>query len=100
MQRCKDHIGGHPPSVSMYRVSPYFRIVLLITQNQSLHLHIDDRIRLIPISMVQVQFWRGEDWIFVDENKIPVTAPPDLHWHHSYDYQMNLIFNAEVQGSY
>jgi len=63
----------------MYRVNPYFRIVLLMTQNQSLHLYIDDRIRLIPISMEPVQFWRCEDWNFVDENKNPVTAPPDLH---------------------
>jgi len=66
----------------MYRVSPYFRIVLLIARNKSLHLCIDDRVRLIPISMEQVQFWWCEDWNFVDENKIPVTTPPDLHWNH------------------
>ena len=93
IRRCKDHIGGHPPSVSMYRVNPYFRIVLLITQNQSLHLHIDDRIRLIPISMEPVQFWQCEDWNFVYENKNPLTAPPDLHRCHWYGYQMNLNLN-------
>jgi len=50
--------------------------------------------------MKPVQFWWCEDWIFVDENKNPVTAPPDLHRNFWYGYQMNPIINIEVQGLY
>ncbi len=100
MLRCKDYFGSHPLSVSTHRVNPYFRIVVHMTQSQSLHLRIDDRVWLIPISMKPVQFWRCEDWIFVDENKIPVTAPPDLHRHHLYGYHINSIINMEVQGPF
>ena len=96
--RCKDHIGSQPPSVLMCRVNPYFRTMLLMAHNQSLHLHIDDRIHVIPISMVPVQFWWCEDWNFVDENKSPVTAPPDLHRNHWHGYHMNFTINTEVQG--
>ena len=67
--------------------TPYFSMVIFMPQNQSSHLCIDDRIHMIPISMVPVQFWQCEDWIFIDENKNPVTAPPDLDWHHWYGYQ-------------
>jgi len=49
----------------MYRVNPYFRTMLLMTRNQSLHLRIDDMVRLIPISMRPAQLWRCEDWIFL-----------------------------------
>src|SRR5258706_11568271 len=84
----------------MYRVNPYFRTMLLMTQNQSLHLRIDDMVRLIPISMRPTQLWRCEDWIFDDENKNPVTAPPDLHQCHWCGFQMNCILNSEVQGLY
>src|SRR5258706_5075492 len=100
MWRCKDYIGSPPPSVSMYRVNPYLRTMLLITQNQFLHLRIDYRIRLIPISMRPVHFWRCEDWIFDDENKNTVTAPPDLHQCHWCGDQINCILNLEVQGLY
>ena len=37
---------------------------------QSLHLHIDDSIKLISISTLPVQIWRCEDWIFVVKTKI------------------------------
>jgi len=100
IRRYKDHIGGHPPSVSIYSLSPYFRTVFIMTQNQSLHLCIDDRILWIPISMKPVQLWWCEDWIFVDENKNLVTAPPDLRRCHWYGYQMDRILNMEVQGPY
>ena len=38
---------------------------MLITRNQSLHLHIDYRTPSILLSMKPVQFWRCEDWIFL-----------------------------------
>ena len=98
--RCKDYYGGYPLSISIYRVNPYFKVILLMTWNQSLHLRIDYWIILIPIPMKPVQFWRCKNWIFVDENKNPVTAPPGLHQHHWYGYQMNCIINLEVQGPY
>src|SRR5258706_11534467 len=96
----KWNIVGFPQSVSIYRVSPYFRTVFPMTQNQSLHLHIDDTILCIPISMRPVQLWWCEDWIFADENKSLVTAPPDLRRCHWYGYQMDRIPNMEVQGPY
>ena len=65
IKRCKDHIGGHPPSVSMYRVNPYFENDVLRAPNQSLHLRIDDRTPLVFISGLPVSIWRCEDWIFI-----------------------------------
>ena len=50
--------------------------------------------------MKPVQFWWCEDWIFADENKNLVTAPPDLRRCHWYGYQMDRILNMEVQGPY
>ena len=73
--RCKYHYGSHPPSASTYRGNPYFEMTFFMTWNQSLHLCIDDRIWLIPISMGPVWFWQCEDWIFDNGNKNPVTAP-------------------------
>jgi len=35
-----------------------------MAQIQSLHLCIDDRILLIPISILPVQIWQCKDWIF------------------------------------
>src|SRR5258706_3109601 len=84
----------------MCRGKPLFQNNVVMAQNQSFHLRIDNRIRLIPISMDPVQFWQCEDWIFDDENKNPVTAPPDLHQCHWCGYQMNYILNSEVQGLY
>src|SRR5258706_11195969 len=75
-------------------------MVFSIIQNWSLHLRIGDRIQLIPISMTPLQVWWCKNWIFVDENKNPVTAPPYLHWNHWYGYQMKRIINSEVQGLY
>ena len=36
-----------------------------MAQNQSLHLHIDDGTRMVPISMLPVPIWRCEDRIFL-----------------------------------
>src|SRR5258706_7795496 len=77
-----------------------FQNNIIMASNQSLHLQMDDRFLLIFILMKPMQFWWCEDWIFVEENKNLVTAPPDLHWHHWYGYQMNCILNTEVQGPY
>src|SRR5258706_38039 len=77
-----------------------FQNNIIMASNQSLHLQMDDKFLLIFILMKPMQFWWCEDWIFADENKNLVTAPPDLRRCHWYGYQMDRILNMEVQGPY
>src|SRR5258706_15824009 len=71
-----------------------------MTSKESRRHRIDNMLRLIRVRMRRSQLWRCEVWIFDDENKNPVTAPPDLHQCHWCGYQMNYILNSEVQGLY
>ena len=71
-----------------------------ITQNQSLHLHIDYRTRMIPISVIPVQIWRCEDWIFLVKTEIQSPHHHICTGIHNMRISRVPGINTKVQGPY
>lgn len=78
----------------------WFQNNVEMAQHQPLHLHIDNRTHLIPISQGPEHIQWCKDQIFEDEHKNLVIAPPYLHRYPWYEYLSNDTINIEVQGLY